>query len=201
MKETFALLSALVVLLSYPVYGWRIYRREIETNIASWSMFVLISVTFLLTYSASGAEENLIVTYGPVLGTTCILLVSLFRTKNLSLTKTDWVCVGITISSLVAWYFTKESKELAQYALYLALLADGVAIIPTIVFLRKNPKKDRPLMWMIFSFGYFLAIFSIKDHTFANYSLPVFMVVLPAFVWWPLLKYRIANKIPLKRWI
>ena len=65
----------------------------------------------------------------------------------------------------------------------------------------KNPKKDKPLPWMLFAFGYGISIFAITNHTFSNYSLPVFMLVVPALVWWPLLKYRIKNNIPIKYWI
>lgn len=249
MQHFFGLVSALIVLLSYPIYGYRIYRKEIETNIATWFMFVLISVSLFLSYHSSGAQENALVTYGGVLGTISILLLSLFRGKKpkftflsanllgLTLcligvefifpeyseynkypltifggifilnflgsmfTKIDWICVGIAIVSMVLWYITKDDKELAQFALYVALFADLIAIIPTIVFLRKNPKKDRPAMWIIFSLGYFLSIFAITEHTIANYSLPLFMVIVPAFVWWPLVKYRWQNKIPLTQWI
>jgi cytochrome c-type biogenesis protein CcmH/NrfF len=76
-----------------------------------------------------------------------------------------------------------------------------MGILPSIKFLSKNPEKDRPALWIVFSFGYFLSMFAITEHTFANWILPVFMTLAPALVWIHLVKYRVKNKIPLKEWI
>jgi hypothetical protein len=105
------------------------------------------------------------------------------------------------IISLIFWVLTKQSKELVQFALYIGIIADFMGILPSIIFLKKYPEKDRPALWIIFSFGYFLSMFSITEHTFANLILPLFMTFTPALVWIHLVKYRVKNKIPLKEWI
>jgi len=101
----------------------------------------------------------------------------------------------------VFWYLTKQNPSLVQYALYLALFADLIGLIPIIAGVIKNPTIDRPAMWMVFSFGYFFSIFAISDSTFVNWMLPIFMVIIPSLVWIPLVSYRIKNKIPIKEWI
>ena len=201
METIFGLLSAVIIFSSYPIYAIRVWQRKIIPNIASWSIFVLISLAIFLSYASSGAKENSWATYGPLIGCTVILIITLFRSKEKSLNHFDIACLVFGSFSLVVWYFTKDTKEMAQYALYTALFADFLGMLPSIKFLSKHPKKDRPFMWIIFGFGYFLTFFAITDHTFANWALPVFMVIIPAFVWVPLVKYRIKNKIPFKEWI
>jgi hypothetical protein len=200
-EKFFGVVSALVVLASYPIYGIRVWQRKIVPNISSWIIFTIIAVALFLTYRSSGAKENGWTTLGPLVGTTSILIIALSRSKERKMVRTDRVCLIIGSLTIVAWFLTKQDRNLVQYALYLGIMADFIGIVPSAIFLKKHPEKDRPAMWMIFSFGYFLSMFAITEHTFANWSLPVFMTFAPALVWVSLVKYRIKNKIPVKEWI
>jgi hypothetical protein len=202
MEKFFGILSALVVLASYPAYIIRVWQRKIVPNISSWAIFALISVALCLSsYSSSGAGKNSWVTLGPLAGCTVIFIIALMRSKEKSVTRFDVVCLVLAIASLTLWYFTRQSKEWAQYSLYLGIFTDFMGIVPSVNFLSKNPEKDRPAIWVIFSLGYFLSMFAITENTFANWALPTFMVVAPALVWVPLVKYRLKNGIPIKEWI
>lgn len=202
MEKFFGILSALVVLAAYPAYIIRIWQRKIVPNISSWAIFALISIALCLSsYSSSGAGINSWVTLGPLVGCTGIVIVALMRSKEKSLTRFDLVCLIFGVLSIAFWFFTRQSKELVQFALYIGILTDFIGILPSINFLTKHPEKDRPAMWVIFSLGYFLSMFAITEHTFANWFLPSFMVLVPALVWVPLMKYRIKNKISIKEWI
>jgi len=201
-QKLFGVLSAVIVLASYPPYIIRVWQRKIVPNIASWIIFVLVSIAIALSsYASSGAGVNSWVTLGPLLGCTIVLIIALIRSKEKSLTKFDIICLILGIISIAFWMFTKQSRELVQFALYIGILADFMGILPSIKFLSKNPEKDRPALWIVFSFGYFLSMFAITEHTFANWILPVFMTLAPALVWIHLVKYRVKNKIPLKEWI
>jgi len=201
MEKFFGVLSAVIVLASYPVYGLRVWQRKITPNIASWTIFVIISIGIFLSYASSGAKENSLVTIGPLVGCSAILVLTLIRSKEKRLSILDWTCLILGLIAIVFWFLTKQNPSLVQYALYLALFADLIGLIPTIVFLSKHPEEDRPAMWLIFSVGYFFSMFAIKENTFANWILPLFMVIVPSFIWIPLIKYRLKNNIPVKEWI
>jgi hypothetical protein len=202
MEKFFGILSALIVLASYPPYVIRVWQRKIVPNISSWVIFALVSIALCLSsFSSSGASINSWVTVGPLVGCSGIVIVALMRSKERSLTKIDLVCLILGILSIIFWFFTKERRELVQFALYIGILTDFIGLVPSIIFLAKYPEKDRPFLWIIFSFGYFLSMFTIKENTFANWFLPSFMVLAPALVWFHLVKYRIKNNIPLKEWI
>ena len=106
----------------------------------------------------------------------------------------------IGLSSLFLWVLVLDNEKLAQYALYIALIADATAAIPTIRFLNKNPEHDRPLMWVVYALGYGVSIFAIQNHTFSNYALPVYMTVGAVFIAYPLIRYRIRKGIEFKEW-
>lgn len=202
MEKFFGILSALVVLASYPVYIVRIWQRKIVPNISSWTIFSLLSVAFFLSSrSSSGAGINSWVTFGPMIGCTATLITALLRSNEKSFTRFDLTCLILGILSISFWFFTKQNRELVQFALYTAIVADFIGILPSAKFLTKYPEKDRPTMWIIFSLGYFFSMFAIKENTFANWILPLFMVIAPALVWVPLVKYRLKNRIPIQEWI
>jgi hypothetical protein len=81
-----------------------------------------------------------------------------------------------------------------------AILADGAAAIPTIVYAWSQPKDERPVPWILFSIGYGVAVFAITDHTFANYILPLYMFLGTFIISVPLVRYHLRHKIPLKEW-
>jgi len=202
MEKFFGILSALIVLASYPAYMIRVWQRKIVPNISSWVIFVLISIALCLSsYSSSGAGQNSWVTLGPLVGCTGILILALMRSKERSLTRFDKACLILGCLSITLWFFTRQSRELVQFALYLGIFTDFIGILPSMNFLTKHPEKDRPAMWVIFSVGYLLSMFAITENTFTNWVLPSFMVVAPALVWIPLVKYRLKNKIPIQEWI
>jgi hypothetical protein len=103
--------------------------------------------------------------------------------------------------SLGLWLGVRENKEMAQYALYLAIIADSFAAIPTIVFVWKQPDGDRPFAWILFAVGYLLAIFAITEHTFVNYVLPFYMFFGAIIIALPLTLYRWRHKASLSEWM
>ena len=199
--ETIGMLSGVLVVISVIPYALRTYQGKTKPNITSWSLWTLIGAALLLTYRSSGASDNV---WPAIFGFTNPLLVtgiSLWRNgAREKLTKVDWVCLVVSITSLLLWYLTRNQKEMAQFALYLAILADSAAAIPTIVYAWSQPKDERPVPWLLFSIGYGVAIFAITEHTFANYVLPLYMFLGTFIISVPLIRYQLRHKIPLKEW-
>ena len=95
----------------------------------------------------------------------------------------------------------RNDKSLAQYALYVAIIADGFAAIPTFASATFRPEDDRPLPWGMFGLAYALAIFAAPEHTVANYALPIYMLLASGFIVWQLAKFRLRERIPVNQWI
>lgn len=102
---------------------------------------------------------------------------------------------------MLIWMLIADSKEMATLALSLAIIADGFAAIPTILFVWKNPGEDRPFAWLMFAIAYGLALFAIPEATFSNIILPVYMLVGASFVSLPLVIHRVKNQTPWRGWI
>ncbi len=83
----------------------------------------------------------------------------------------------------------------------MAIIADICAAIPTIVFVWTKPDRDRPLAWIIFAIGYFLAVFALPADTLANWILPIYMTLVALVVAFPLTLHRLRLQVPLKHWV
>ena len=70
-------------------------------------------------------------------------------------------------------------------------MADGFALIPTLLFVWKNPMQERPLPWFLFTMGMVFASVAISDGRLASYALPVYMSIGSMLVWLPLVIHRI----------
>ena len=138
--------------------------------------------------------------------TSLVIVLFIFRDKCLEqysrMNKFDKTCLVFGLLSLTMSFFMRGGeKHNFEYALYLAIIADAIGAVPTYNFLRKKPWEDRPFAWGLFGIGYCLNIFSITEHTLANYTLPTFMTLASGSITSFLIAYRIKNKIPLKEWI
>lgn len=200
--ETIGLVSGLLVVTSIVPYSIRTYQGKIRPNLTSWSLWTLLGLVLLLTYKSSGAEANV---WPAIFGFTNPLLVTIIvLRRNGGWTKPDKVeviCIVISLVSLGLWLDLRQEKELVQYALYLAILADLCAAVPTVKFVWAQPDGDRPFAWAFFAVGYGFAIFAITEHTFANYILPLWMLLVGLSIAFPLALHRWRIKAPLVEWI
>jgi hypothetical protein len=200
--QSIGLLSGALVLLSIVPYTFRTYQGKIRPVPTSWALWSFIGLALILTYRSSGATANLWPAIFGFTNPTLITILSIWRHENWKTPNlAERLCFLFGIVSLVLWFFLRQSPQLSQYALYVALAADLCAAIPTIAFVWKHPDGDRPLAWLIFGTGYFLAVFAAPQQTLANWGLPVYMTAVSFTVALPLAIYRFRNNAPLTEWI
>lgn len=196
------LLSGGLVLLSIIPYAIRTYDGKIRPVPTSWSLWSLIGLALLLTYRSAGANANVWPAVFGFTNPTIITIVSIWRHEkwkkpNLA----ERLCFLFGIVSLVMWLFLRQSRELSQYALWVAITADLCAAIPTIKFVWTEPDRDRPFAWVLFGIGYFLAVFATPENTFANWGLPLYMTAVSLSVALPLALHRFRQNVPLREWV
>jgi xanthine/uracil permease len=201
-NDIIGLASGILVVISAFPYSWRVWERKITPNITGWSLWAVVGLALLLTYHGSGARANV---WPAVFGFTNPLLITILaiikRGERTKLKSLEWACVAFCFISLVAFLLVRGNQVLVQYALYIAIVADGCAALPTIDFVYKHPMNDRPGAWAMFAVAFSLALFAITEHTVANYSLPIYMFIVCCVIIFPLVRVRIKNRTPLKEWI
>lgn len=200
--ETIGMISGFLVVVSCIPYSIRVHQRKITPNLVTWSLWTLLGFTLLITYKSSGAEANI---WPAIFGFTNPLIITILAFwRNGMRKRLDRVEIFSLVFCLLAiglWLDVRQKKELAQFSLYLAIIADSCAGIPTLELALKTPEKDRPFAWTLFAIGYGLVVFAITDRTFANYFLPSYMCSSGLFVAFLFARYRWRQKLPWIEWI
>lgn len=199
--ELVGILSGVLVFASVLPYSLRVFQKKIKPVLVSWGIWSVLGLAILLTFKSSGAEDNV---WPAVFGFSNPLLVTIlafWRGDRRKPNHLEYTCLALGLSAIAMWVFIQHEQWLVQYALFVAITADALAVIPTIVYLLKNPMDDRPLMWMLFSVGYGLSLFASKELTLADLILPTYMLCGGMCVAIPLLIYRVRRNIPVWDWL
>ena len=200
--QTIGLLSGGLVVASIVPYAIRVYQGKIRPVPTTWSLWSFIGLALLLTYRSVGAGANIWPAVFGFTNPTLITIIAASRHEQWKKPKLhEWICLALGMVTLVLWWFVREDQRLSQWALLLALVADLCAWIPTAIFFKNDPEGDRPFAWFLFGVGYFLAIFAVPERTFANYILPLYMVVGALTATLLLVIPRIQRGIPLREWM
>lgn len=203
MNEFIGLISGFLVVASVIPYAMRTHQGKIDPNLTSWSIWALLGLAILLTYKSSGAAANI---WPAVFGfLNPVLIMFLLIRRGVSWTEAgviDKICLFMGVCSIALWVVLhKEDSGLTQYALYVAMVADVCAGIPTLCFVWRNPDKDRPFAWTLFAVGYGVSCFAVTEHTVANYILSLYMFGAGMAIALPLIFHRIRNKCPIRDWV
>lgn len=197
---TIGQVSGIVVLLSIIPYAVRVYQRKIVANLVSWLIWSMVALALLANYDMSGAKDNLWTLIWGTANPFIITFIALWRGGTRKIGRFDIWCLAFGIISMIVWlYFS--SKEAATLGLVMGIVADAFALVPTIRGAYVRPEDDRPMMWGVFSLGYVISLFSITEHTFSNYVLPLYFSIGAGIVFSVLARYRVRNKIPISEWI
>jgi hypothetical protein len=186
--EIFGAISGVLVFVSAIPYLWSMFRGKTEQHPVSWTLWSIIGLSLLVTYQGSGASFwSLVPVFqafiNPVL-VLCFILFKKWRNREKVAMRLSWkaltwdekTCLILGLAALGVWVLVQGNKELAQWALYLSLVADVFAALPTILMVWRNPSADKPGAWGIFAIGYVFALPVITKPSFANYALPIYMI-------------------------
>jgi hypothetical protein len=172
MKEIFALISFIIIVAPIIPYAKDMTRGRVKPSRSTRVMFLgLLLLAFFQQYSL-GSGLGLALLVGEILGSVTVLLLSI-RYGVGGLAKLDIVCYTLLILDLCIWAITKN----ALLAIFLTMLADMIALLPTVVKTWKDPQSETYYWWLM---GVIAPVFGILSE--GNFSLqevlfPVYLLL------------------------
>lgn len=200
-KEVIGVVSGLIVLACAFPYSLRVYQQKTQPNLVSWSIWTVLGLAILLTFKSSGAKFNVWPAVGSFLSPLAVTVLLLWRGKKHKPQPFEILCLIFAVAAIILWWFLKDDPKQAAFALYVSLLGDACALLPTLKSCWSKPQKERPLVWMFYAFGYGLSLFAIEDRILPNYILPIYMVAGSTLVFLPLAIYRLRHPVRITEWI
>lgn len=200
--QSIGIISGVLCAAGFLPYAIRTYRKEIRPQITSWLLWALIALAILLSYKSVGATDNIWPAIVGLVGPTTITVLAVWKQGEWnSLRWYEYLCIPLCILALALWWKTQADPERAQFALYLSIVADACAAVPTIIFVWTHPDGDRPFIWLLFSVGMIISMMSITVFTWSNFIYPIYMTLGSTSVAVPLVLYRIKHKVAIQEWI
>lgn len=192
-------LTQFILAISILPYIISIFRGTVKPNRISWFIWSVIGFAFWLITPPTADEVTKMLTLIFMINPTVVFILTLFKGENTKPDNLEKFSLTIGLSAILIWYVFKESS--GAFPIIVAILADFCALIPTLRFVFSSPSEEKPLAWILFSLGFLIALFAIENHSIESTLLPAYMAIGSFFVVFPLVRYRIKMKIPIKNWI
>lgn len=191
-KELIGYLGGIIGGISGIPHVIRVWQRRVTIKASSWAVWALCGIAQIITFVGDTKA------FWPLLGNAIFPLINLsyclyyWRKYKGKLDGWEWTCMILGITAMGLYVFVHFIPIMdKEYSNYIAILADGCALIPTLLFVWRNPMQERPLAWFLFTMGMIFATIAITDGRLASYALPVYMVIGSFLVWLPLVIHRL----------
>ncbi len=193
------LLAQFILAISILPYTISIFRGTVKPNRISWFIWSVIGFAFWLITPESADEVTKMLTVIFWVNPTLIFILTLFKGEYFIPDRLEKFSLFIGLFAIGIWLIFRDSSGVLPTVI--AIIADFFALLPTLRFVLKSPEEEAPMAWICFFLGSFTAVFGIETYTLESLLLPVYMTIGASLVVYPLLRYRIRNRIPIRHWI
>jgi len=180
---TNAIAIILTVVCFYP-YVRDIITRGVVPHPFSWIIWgITTSISFVAQLSAGGGIGAYSIGLSALL---CfgIFWLSLVRTNALTLYKSDWLFLILSILALALWLLTDS-------ALWAAVVSTGIDLLgflPTITKVHRNPHSENSTFYLLFALRNGFSIAALEAYNATTLVFPVGVsagcIVLVAYIFW-----------------
>lgn len=175
----FGIAAGVLEFASVAVYIRSILKKETLPNRVTWWILALVSGMITASYWASGARETI---WLPVAYTTSFIVIGLLSVKYgdgpITLNLLDRAClVGALVSAFIWWFF--DSPALA---LYMNIVIDFIALIPTARKAYMRPRTESKGSWIIAAIASFLNVLAIERWIFVIAAYPIYVCIMNTLI-------------------
>lgn len=193
------LLAQFILAISILPYTISIFRGTVKPNRISWFIWSVIGFAFWIITPPTADEVTKMLTLIFMINPSLIFILTLFKGESLKPDNLEKFSLIVGLFAIAVWYFYRQSSGI--FPISLAIFADFCALLPTLRFVLSAPDEEAPTAWICFFLGSLIAVFGIEQYTLESLLLPVYMTLGAFFVVFPLVRYRIRMRIPVRNWI
>ena len=102
--------------------------------------------------------------------------------------RTDIICYSLLFFDVIFWTITRNSL----LGIHITILADLIAVFPTILKTIRFPKSETPLFFWLGGFCALLAMFAEPEFTYSHIAFPLYLALVNVFI--AALTYRTSHQ-------
>ncbi len=167
------IISGFVQVYSIVPYIKSILKGQTRPNVISWSLWLVLQAIAIFGQISAGASWSLIFLLAMFFNIVLVLIISARGYGYKKYGWLDFVCLASAIAAIIVWKTTGDPV----LAIAGVVIADFIALIPTIAKTWREPFSESAISWLILTVAAILAIFSTVKIDFANLLYPVYAVL------------------------
>ena len=162
--------SMLIAMAGGVPYISQIVRGQVRPARATWLIWTIIMAITIGSYDRSGAADSLWFLWGDFVATALIFVLSFWRGQG-GWSRLDITCLGMATISLGLWGIS----SIALFALWGVLLADMVALVPTLVKALHDPFSVGASTFVCSSVAALLGLVSVGEWNLTLLFYPAYL--------------------------
>jgi hypothetical protein len=171
-KETFAIVAALLAVAGNLPYLWDILKGRVKPHPYTWLVWSLVSCIIFFGQIAKGAGIGALPTGASEIFTIIIFLFSLkYGFKGIS--KIDTAFLIAALAGIVLWVLTHDPT----LSVVIAVTIDLIAFVPTLRKTWEYPATETPLLYGSNVLRHILALFSLQTYNIATTLHSIVMII------------------------
>jgi hypothetical protein len=168
-----ASLSVFLVSISFFPYIYSILKGETKPVRVTWGLWSLIMLIGVFAHYGVGAEKSLAFVVADTLGVGIIFLLTFFKGEA-GHTRLQTISLFFCIGAIALWQYFGSAKG----GLYLSIIADLLAAIPTLEHAYRKPHEETPLSYMLTALGGVCAIVAEGRVSIHLLVFPLYITIL-----------------------
>ena len=187
--EKFVFLAAALIIIGDSTYLLDTIRGRIKPHKVTWFLWALAPFVAFAAQIDQKIGLTSLMTLAVGIIPIFIFITSFLNKKAYwKITAFDLICGVLALAGLILWEVTK----VGNWAILFAILADGLAGVPTIIKSFKAPETENYQVWIFNGTAAVITLFTIKQWDFAHYAFAVYMFFL-AFILFLLIKFKLGK--------
>lgn len=147
-----------------------IVRGNVRPERTTWFVWSLILALSIWGYHSMGADDSVLFLVGDLIATGIVFLLSLWRGIG-GWTRLDISCLVIALLGLLLW----QTSAVPSYGVCGALIADAVALVPTILKALHSPDSETPVTYAFSSLAAACGIVAVGSCDIQLLVYPVYL--------------------------
>ncbi|GBG97100.1 hypothetical protein [Lactococcus termiticola] len=169
------IISVVVTLFANIPYAIASIQGKVRPNKISWLIWTLAPSIGLVASLSKGFDLGQMPVLVSVASTALILLSSFVNRKAYwEIRSFDWTCLVLALLALLLWYFTKNPDT----ALILSLVADLLAVMPTLVKSWRHPETEGIGPYLAGVINAIVAVLLIQHWNFTTSAFPIYLFLV-----------------------
>jgi len=190
-NEKFVIIAALLNFTGSLNYVVNTIKGKTKPNRVTWFLWSLAPLIAFSAMINQGVGLSALMTFMVGFGPLMIFIASFINKKSVwKITKFDIFCGVLSLLGLLFWIATDNPNM----AIVFSIMADGFALLPTLVKAWKEPQTESWLVFMNGAISAIITLFTIDTWYFASVAFPIYIFIV-CTVMFVLVRFEIGPKI------